>query len=112
MTAMIGSIPLQFAGISAGQRTMVLAVIVLLGVFVVLDRIDAFRWDLYLLFTLVVTVLATNAVGFNVLGFIIASPVFPIIAVGFLYLGWKALQAYRASNETVVEVAADRMRRE
>lgn len=106
---------LQFAGVAAAQRTLVLSVAVLLGVLYVLNRTDAFDWRLYGLFVVVVMVLATNAVGFNVLGFLIASPAFqaigPLLAIAAIYLGWRAVQAYRESNTTVVEVTSDKIRR-
>jgi hypothetical protein len=96
---------------SGGLSTMVVAVASLLGVLYVLTRLDRFSWPLYGFFTLIVVVLATNAMGFNVIGVFLSSPIWPMIALGLLYLVYKAIEAYRESNTTVIEVAGDKVKR-
>jgi flagellar biosynthesis component FlhA len=99
--------PLQFVGVTQAQGTMLIATGAMLVVYAVLVELDSFNWGIFLSFVAVDVILATNAVGFNVLGYVASSPAFVFLILGVLFLGYQAIQAWRESNKTVLNIEGE-----
>lgn len=89
------------------ERVVLLGVTILLGAFVGLRRFGQFSWPLYSVITAATTIFVLSAMGTDLLGQLINSPIFPIVGIGGLYLGYKALQSWREGQKTVVQVRGE-----
>lgn len=87
-----------------GSAVQLLVVLELVAVYLVLREFDAFSVPVYMIVTVSTVVVALSALGEPVIASLSMSPVFPILAIGALYLGYKAIQAWRASNTTKVTI--------
>lgn len=81
-----------------GGSIQILLVMELIAVYLVLREFDAFSVPVYMIVTVATVVVALSVLGEPVIASLTLSPVFPILAVGLLYLGYKAIGAYRAAN--------------
>lgn len=81
-----------------GSEVQILVVLELIAVYLVLREFDAFSIPVYMVITVATVVVALSALGEPVMAALTMSPVWPILAVGLLYLGYKAIGAYRAAN--------------
>jgi hypothetical protein len=81
-----------------GGNVQILVVMELIAVYLVLREFDAFSVPVYMIVTVATVVVALSALGEPIIASLSMSPVFPILAVGLLYLGYKGIQAWRASN--------------
>lgn len=87
-----------------GSAVQLLVVMELVAVYLVLREFGAFSVPIYMIVTVATVVVALSALGEPVIASLSMSPVFPILAIGALYLGYKAIQAWRASNTTKVTI--------
>lgn len=94
--------------LTSQERVLLLVVTLLLGVFVGLRQTDRFSWPLYGVIAFVAIVFGLNILGTDLLAEIIDSPVFPLVGLGALFLGWQALQSWRQGQTTDITIVGRR----
>jgi len=86
---------------------------IMVAIYYILRRLGAFQWRIYAVIGAIVGVLSTEALRPGLLEMALGSQAFeqlvPLLAFGALYLGYKAIQVWRASKTTeiIVDAGAD-----
>lgn len=100
--AIIGSLAAAiFAGVvglPAGARVPIAATLTLTATYLSLRGLGSYSFSVFALVGGAVVVLGLSALGEPLIGALVNSRVFPIIAIGGLYLGYRAVQKI-GSNE-------------
>lgn len=80
------------AGLPTGARVPVAATLTLLSTFLALRALGSYSFSTFALVGVTVLLLGLSALGEPLIGALVNSRVFPILAIGGLYLGYKAVQ--------------------
>lgn len=85
-------------GLPSSIRVQLAAGLVLLGSYLTLRGLGAYSFRMFLVVGVGVVILGLSALGEPIIGGLARSPVFPIVALGGLYLAYKAIQKYRGGG--------------
>lgn len=87
-----------------GAGVPFIVAIELVATYLILRELDAYSFPTFALVAGTTTVLALSALGEPIIGTIVNSQVGVIVVIGVLYLGYRALQAYRKGQTTKIIV--------
>lgn len=86
-------------GLPAGSSVPLIVALNLLGAYLVLRELGAYDPMLFVIIAATTVVIALSALGEPVIGALANSEVAPILTIGVLYLGYRAIKAWSKANQ-------------
>lgn len=96
--------------ITLGQEERIILIVLgsLVGVYVLLSRMRRFSWPLYAMLVVATVLMALTALGSDVIGSLIESPVFPLAVLAGGFLAWRWLKTVGKDKETTIQIVGRR----